>query len=209
MCVKQSTGRAQYQGNRVLQALKRIRQAARQRKKEKFHRALPSRQYWTINGHHYEAFSGTQARLLQLEWTGADTSGLRADTLSAILRIYMLASIEERIGHYRRGVFTYPNRMVGNARLRSPPLRTRSSRGATAAVLSAIYEEDFLGFSYGFRPGRATHVMRWMRSWSGSSSTKVELDTGRRHPLVLRHDEPGVAPSGSWNTASATDVSSA
>src|SRR5260370_900517 len=28
---------------------------------------------------------------------------------------------------------------------------------ATAAVLSAIYEEDFLGFSYGFRPGRGTH----------------------------------------------------
>src|SRR5205814_7365519 len=27
----------------------------------------------------------------------------------------------------------------------------------TAAVLSAIYEEDFLGFSYGFRPGRGTH----------------------------------------------------
>ena len=26
-----------------------------------------------------------------------------------------------------------------------------------AAVLSAIYEEDFLGFSYGFRPGRSQH----------------------------------------------------
>ena len=69
----------------------------------------------------------------------------------------MLASIGERIGHYRRGGFTYPSRMVGNARSRSPPLRTRSSRGAPAAVLSAIYEEDFLGFSYGFRPGRSTH----------------------------------------------------
>jgi group II intron reverse transcriptase/maturase len=28
---------------------------------------------------------------------------------------------------------------------------------ATVAVLSAIYEEDFLGFSYGFRPGRGQH----------------------------------------------------
>src|SRR5438067_3097679 len=28
---------------------------------------------------------------------------------------------------------------------------------AAAAVLNAIYEEDFLGFSYGFRPGRGTH----------------------------------------------------
>src|SRR5947199_5516849 len=28
---------------------------------------------------------------------------------------------------------------------------------AVAAVLNAIYEEDFLGFSYGFRPGRGAH----------------------------------------------------
>jgi group II intron reverse transcriptase/maturase len=28
---------------------------------------------------------------------------------------------------------------------------------AMAAVLNAIYEEDFLGFSYGFRPGRGAH----------------------------------------------------
>src|SRR3984893_11411391 len=28
---------------------------------------------------------------------------------------------------------------------------------AVAAVLNAIYEEDFLGFSYGFRPGRGQH----------------------------------------------------
>jgi len=28
---------------------------------------------------------------------------------------------------------------------------------ATAAVLNAVYEENFLGFSYGFRPGRGAH----------------------------------------------------
>ncbi len=28
---------------------------------------------------------------------------------------------------------------------------------ATGAVLNAIYEEEFLGFSYGFRPGRSQH----------------------------------------------------
>ena len=28
---------------------------------------------------------------------------------------------------------------------------------ATVAVLNAIYEEDFLGFSYGLRPGRGQH----------------------------------------------------
>ena len=28
---------------------------------------------------------------------------------------------------------------------------------AVASVLEAIYEEDFVGFSYGFRPGRGQH----------------------------------------------------
>ena len=28
---------------------------------------------------------------------------------------------------------------------------------AVVEVLNAIYEEDFLGFSYGFRPGRSQH----------------------------------------------------
>ena len=28
---------------------------------------------------------------------------------------------------------------------------------AVATILSQIYEEDFLGFSYGFRPGRSQH----------------------------------------------------
>ena len=51
------------------------------------------------------------------------------------------------------------------ARSASPHWRTRLVLGldprivqrATVAVLNAIYEEDFLGFSYGFRPGRGTH----------------------------------------------------
>ena len=33
---------------------------------------------------------------------------------------------------------------------------------AVVEVLNAIYEVDFLGFSYGFRPGRS-RMMRWMR----------------------------------------------
>src|SRR5271157_2492928 len=33
---------------------------------------------------------------------------------------------------------------------------------AVVTILNQIYEEDFLGFSYGFRPGAAS-TMRWMR----------------------------------------------
>jgi group II intron reverse transcriptase/maturase len=36
-------------------------------------------------------------------------------------------------------------------------IRGAPSQRATAALLNAIYEEEFLGFSYGFRPGRSQH----------------------------------------------------
>jgi len=37
-------------------------------------------------------------------------------------------------------------------------LEDKIVQGATVMVLNAIYEEDFLGFSYGFRPGRGPHA---------------------------------------------------
>ena len=36
-------------------------------------------------------------------------------------------------------------------------LEDKIIQGATAMVLNAIYEGDFVGFSYGFRPGRGPH----------------------------------------------------
>ena len=39
---------------------------------------------------------------------------------------------------------------------------------AVVEVLNAVYEVDFRGFSYGFRPGRKPASMRWMRWRSGS-----------------------------------------
>src|SRR4051794_14619923 len=44
---------------------------------------------------------------------------------------------------------------------------------ATAAVLNQIYEEDFLGFSYGFRPGRGQHGLaskKWRASHEAGGS---------------------------------------
>jgi group II intron reverse transcriptase/maturase len=38
-----------------------------------------------------------------------------------------------------------------------PVLEDKLVQRATAEVLSAVYEPDFLGFSYGFRPGRSAH----------------------------------------------------
>jgi RNA-directed DNA polymerase len=38
-----------------------------------------------------------------------------------------------------------------------PALEDKIVQRATAEVLDAIYERDFIGFSYGFRPGRSAH----------------------------------------------------
>jgi group II intron reverse transcriptase/maturase len=38
-----------------------------------------------------------------------------------------------------------------------PALEDKIVQRATVEVLNAVYEEDFLGFSYGFRPGRSQH----------------------------------------------------
>ena len=56
---------------------------------------------------------------------------------------------------------------------------------ATLAVLNSIYEEDFLGFSYGFRPGRSQHDALDALV-VGISGRKVNFISGRRHPQLLR-----------------------
>jgi retron-type reverse transcriptase len=38
-----------------------------------------------------------------------------------------------------------------------PTLEDKIVQSAVAETLSAIYEADFLGFSYGFRPARSPH----------------------------------------------------
>ena len=51
---------------------------------------------------------------------------------------------------------------------------------AVSEVMNAIYEKDFLGFSYGFRPGRGQHDA-WMRSRWGSCEDG-ELGARPGHP---------------------------
>ena len=51
---------------------------------------------------------------------------------------------------------------------------------AVVTVLNQIYEEDFQGFSYGFRPGRSQH--RGAGCAVGRDHAEAgELDTGCRH----------------------------
>jgi retron-type reverse transcriptase len=55
---------------------------------------------------------------------------------------------------------------------------------AVVEVLNAIYEQDFLGFSYGFRPGRSPHYALDALA-VGIVRKKGELGARRGFPRVL------------------------
>jgi RNA-directed DNA polymerase len=148
--VLQSTRRAQDRES-VSQALDRIRQVARRRKKEKFTALL----------HHISA-EHLEAAFFELKENAAPgVDGLTWGAYEAALDSN-LADLHSRL---HRGVYrALPSRRVyipkpdGRQRpLAVAALEDKIVQRATIAVLNAIYEEDFLGFSYGFRPKRGQH----------------------------------------------------
>jgi RNA-directed DNA polymerase len=135
----------------VTQALERIRKAARERKKEKFTALL-----------HHISIEHLEAAFFELEEkAAAGVDGLTWRSYEAGLERHL----EDLHGRLHRGAYRpLPSRRVyipkpdGRQRpLAIAALEDKIVQRATAAVLSAIYEEDFLGFSYGFRPGRGAH----------------------------------------------------
>jgi retron-type reverse transcriptase len=47
--------------------------------------------------------------------------------------------------------------MADSGHWASPRWKTRSSSRRLLWVIQSVYEQDFLGFSYGFRPNRSCH----------------------------------------------------
>jgi len=133
------------------QALERIRQAARQRRKEKF----------TALFHHLTIDLLEDAFNELKEDAAAGVDGLTWTEYEATLE----RNLEDLHVRLHRGAYrALPSRRVyipkpdGRQRpLAVAALEDKIVQRATAAVLNAIYEEDFLGFSYGFRPGRGAH----------------------------------------------------
>src|SRR5215204_5608905 len=144
------TGRMTSRGT-VKQGLERIRRTARERKKEKFTTLLHHISIEHLEQAFYELKESAAPGVDGLTWWDYEQNLERK-----------LADLHARVhrGAYR----ALPSRRVyipkpdGRQRpLAVAAIEDKIVQRAAAAVLNAIYEEDFLGFSYGFRPGRSAH----------------------------------------------------
>lgn len=147
---RQSTLRAQDRVG-VSQALERVRKAARERKTEKFTSLL----------HHVDVDLLRQSFLALARKAAPGVDGMTWRTYAADLEQH-IADLHERVhrGAYRAlpSRRTYIPKADGKQRpLAVAALEDKIVQRAVVTVLNAIYEEDFLGFSYGFRPGRGQH----------------------------------------------------
>jgi RNA-directed DNA polymerase len=146
---QQSTCRTQSRVD-VSQALERIRKVARERKKERL----------TALFHH-----------ISIELLEAAFLELKEDAAPGVDRLTwkdyeanLERNLEDLHGRVHRGAYrALPSRRVyipkpdGRQRpLAVAALEDKIVQRAVVAMLNAIYEEDFLGVSYGFRPGRGT-----------------------------------------------------
>ncbi len=147
---QQNTRRAQDRIS-VSHALERIRQAARARKKEQFTALLHHINIEMLRLAYFELKRKAAPGVDGLTWSdyGADLEG-------------NLTSLHDRVhrGAYRAlpSRRRYIPKPDGRERpLAIAALEDKIVQRAVVTVLNAVYEEDFLGFSYGFRPRRSQH----------------------------------------------------
>ena len=135
----------------VSQGLVGVRKAARQRKKEKFTALL----------HHVNLKSLQRAFDALKRKAAPGVDGMTWQDYSENL-LGNLQGLHQRIhsGAYRAQPVrrSYIAKADGKQRpLGIAALEDKIVQRATVEVLNLIYEEDFLGFSYGFRPKRSQH----------------------------------------------------
>ncbi|QSR84694.1 group II intron reverse transcriptase/maturase [Methylacidimicrobium sp. B4] len=183
---QQSTDRTQGRV-RVSQALERVRQVAKARKKERFTALL----------HHISVDLLRQSFYALKRNAAPGVDGVRWSDYEANLESN-LQGLHDRVhrGAYRalpsrRKYIPKPDgrqRPLGIASLEDKLLQR-----AVVAVLNAIYEEDFLGFSYGFRPKRSQHdaldalatgIQRRKVSWILDADYRSFFDTVSHEWLI-------------------------
>jgi group II intron reverse transcriptase/maturase len=133
------------------QSLDRVRKAARLRKKERF----------TALFHHINVDTLRTAFYALRRKAAPGVDGMTWQDYEADLEP-RLRDLHKRVhsGAYRPQPSrrTYIPKADGKQRpLAIAALEDKIVQGATVMVLNAIYEGDFCGFSYGFRPGRGPH----------------------------------------------------
>ncbi|MGY4426150.1 RNA-directed DNA polymerase [Bradyrhizobium sp. JR6.1] len=136
---------------RMSQSLDRVRKAARLRKKERF----------TALFHHINVDTLRTAFYALRRKAAPGVDGMTWQDHEADLEL-RLKDLHERV---QRGAYrpqpsrrTFIPKADGKQRpLAIAALEDKIVQGATVMVLNAIYEGDFCGFSYGFRPGRGPH----------------------------------------------------
>src|SRR6516164_8503726 len=147
---QQSTCRTQSRVS-VSQALEHIRKIARERKKERFTALFHHLNIDLLEGAFFELKEDAAPGVDRLTWTDYEADLKR--------------TLENLHGRVQRGAYrALPSRRVyipkpdgGQRPLAVAALEDKIVQRAVLALLNAIYEEDFLGISYGFRPGRGTH----------------------------------------------------
>ena len=133
-------------------ALERVRQAASKDKKLQFTALL----------HHIYAPEMLRMAYLGLKKEAAP--GVDGETWQHYGET-LEANLQDLSHRLKRGAYrakpvrrVYIDKSDGRKRpLGVPALEDKIVQRATVEVLNAIYETDFLGFSYGFRPGRSQH----------------------------------------------------
>jgi group II intron reverse transcriptase/maturase len=136
----------------VHSARERIRQAAKAKKEVRFTALL----------HHVYDIKALREAYLGLKRDAAP--GVDGETWRAYGE-QLEAKLEDLSNRLRRGAYrAKPVRRVlipkadgGQRPLGVTTLEDKLVQRALVAVLNSIYEADFLGFSYGFRPGRSAH----------------------------------------------------
>lgn len=133
-------------------ALDGIRQTARGRRDAKFTGLL----------HHIYAIERLRAAYFALERgaaAGVDGQTWHGYGMNLEANLLDLSDRLARGGYRPEPVRrAYIDKADGSKRpLGVPALEDKIVQRASAEVLGAIYEQDFIGFSYGFRPGRGAH----------------------------------------------------
>ena len=177
-------------------ALERVRQVAKRDKEAKF----------TTLWHHVykiehlrEAYFGLKPK------SAAGIDGVTWEAYGEELE----GNLEDLSARLKRGAYrAKPVRRVeipkGDGRTRPigvPALEDKIVQRATVAVLNAVYEADFMGFSYGFRPGRGQHnaldavvvgIQRRKVNWVLDADIQGFLDAPSHYPR----------PDGCWSKRS-------